>query len=48
MFFIFEKEALLIGIISSDKSIGLLKMYEREFKKECCLLLGSTTNEVRA
>ena len=37
-----------IVIISSDKSIGLLKMYEREFKKECCLLLGSTTNKVRA
>ena len=38
----------LKSIISSDKYIGILKMYEREFKKECCLLLGSTTNKVRA
>ncbi len=42
------QRSLVIGIISSDKSIELLKMYEREFKKECCLLLGNTTNEVRA
>ena len=40
--------SFLKSIISSDKYIGLLKMYEREFKKECCLLLGSTTNKVRA